>query len=406
MLQVIATYSAIPGRLVDTAMLRAWVSFDLEEFADKIVRRRGSLLGCDVSNLDAEEVECLCALVDFENANSGALVERFNNFRKSRKLDLHEFMDHDDYGITGLLSRFISTRSPGRTVDINRLARLKSLRALRLPQIAPESIPLISTLTLLEQLSFRLGQPAKLEPLEKLGKLEVLQLEGPGIEDVKFLERCNRLNSLIIGRPANLELTGFHFPATLLEISLFRMKRTKMFDALWDAGEVNDLVIIDADIHDFRLFACLKRLQKLSIMDVAGDGIIPFSELLELRELAMIDVSVDAVAALDRAVSVTKLRVGSWGGSMDKREVEFRPPNTVEELRLESFSTPKWRLNCGGLLNLKVLHTRAYVAGIESALKSPALKVVRWQKGMSDDIREELSSRGIEIQRTNDGGLG
>jgi hypothetical protein len=88
MLEIIADYATTPGTAIDAAIIHAWPAFDIDEFLEKVIRRRQSLYGLSIANLSDERLQCLSLLVDYDNAVPQLIFKRLEAFSSRQELVL------------------------------------------------------------------------------------------------------------------------------------------------------------------------------------------------------------------------------------------------------------------------------------------------------------------------------
>jgi hypothetical protein len=210
MLDVIASYAEVQGHEVEVEIARAWQAFNGHAFVEQVIRRRASFLGLNTSELDQEQFQCLQLLIELGQVSPpyDEVKKRLDTFRRDHQLQLTSAVqieaawDGESYWFRvafrshSFVNEMISPTARLSVGVIRRIAGLRSLEHLVLPELDPEAAPALAELTSLKSLALIAERLYDLNWLPRLTGLTTLALSCSRVTDLTPLARLTGLTTL------------------------------------------------------------------------------------------------------------------------------------------------------------------------------------------------------------------
>jgi hypothetical protein len=413
MLDVIASYAAIPGTAIEAAIIHSWPAFDMDDFAEKVIRRRASLYGYCIADLSAEEFECLSMLVDYDNALPATVFERLKAFSSKQESDLTpSYRQTSGEGELGTSSRrawnfafgawpfapvdaenFVTRRTVAsiRMAHIERLRRLPSLNSVSLPKVDPANLTTLSVLSNLKRIELVVSEPADFEPFARMQQLEEVSLSGTGVRDLRPIGRCPLLQKITLANcPISDEaLIPFGPPLCSLSLEFLPLRSLGMIK---NASALEELLLFGLSLEDYSFLIELPRLRRLKVNypknAVFSD--IPFSKLNSLEYFWLQGVQT-IFRGLGDMSKLSELVIAAIPGENTRINL---PPS------LGRLSVFRSNVDVSGFCpeNLRFVHfgRDTEVRGAEDILSAPRLQYVAWTE-IPDGIKDRLVAKGVHV---------
>ena len=352
-LDALAAYGRDNRVEVINELLRAWESFELVEFAARVLAdsplRHGQLQVVSSAQLpslrylrrlrhlvlpslgyyhpvnDLEAVRGLTALTQLEATVSSDFsdLSPLASLKQLKRLKLINCMAVGDLAplskLTALQS--LSLRGCGPLVDLRPLTGMEGLMHLILSGACGlHDLSALAELSQLQTLNLSGSSVADLRPLANLTELRALDLSGSSLADLRplaNLSRLERLNLKVVRAVADLaplanlsglrtlDLSGSSVAdvtplANLTELRALDLSRTAVADVtpLANLTELRALDLSGTAVADLRPLTNLSRLETLDLRVVPVSDVSPLASLSELSTLDLAGSSVADVAPL------------------------------------------------------------------------------------------------------------
>jgi hypothetical protein len=341
MLDVIASYAEIQGNEVDVEMARAWQAFDGQAFVDKVIKRRPSFLGLSTDDLDQEQLHCLQLLIELGQVPPpyNEAKERLVQFRQQHYLRLTDTDQSqiETYQVKEVnwflyrrveyvVERVAPTKRRLSTGDIRRIAALRSLERLALPDLDPDAVPMLGDLTSLKRLSFAVNRPCDLQWLPRLASLEEITLAGNGVRDLRVLAQCPALVAIHLQRCSTSSLEELPLGPQLksLEVSYLPLDS---LDGIERASGLERLKLEGLAVRSPEWLPPLQHLRSLDITYPKSTMFVPY-EQLALEKIWLQGTERTALSGLEQA---SKLRTVVLSSIDQKGVLVVSLPASTEE---------------------------------------------------------------------------
>ncbi len=411
MQQVIAGYASVPGELIDQEITRAYQIFDDQAFEERVLADRKEMFGVNTSQLNPKSAECFKLLLRYKRAThtSDQFRTAFDAFERRNALDLAEFTigvseeDEDD-------GRYFERRAAGhnltsptgnrtRSREVERIARLTSLKSLRLASVDPDAIGNVGALKL-EDLGITLGEAADLGPIADMQGLASLSLMGDGIVRLNSLRRCHSLERLSISMAKfynELDCVGPN--SSLRELSLSHVPISD-FASIALAHGLKRLTLTSVPIASYAQLGTLKGLQVLCLEYLKLDEGFPWPAMQSLTDLRLSSPPPSLLLGLSDLPALNTL-------------VARDPPvETISWMPSSVTALEIWRsgnaVDLSGIARLRELRkfnsSRCVVRGAEELTELPMLKEAVFYASGGDypGVIPALKAKGVDIQEWGD----
>ena len=309
MLDVIAGYAEVQGREVEAEIARAWQAFDGCAFVEQVIRRRTSFLGLDPSELDEESLQFLQLLIELGQVPPpyDQAKERLDQFRRGHRLLLTKTVQTEaPSGASDTQTWFgwVTRRTPRGAVEggtrtaprlstgvVHRIAGLRSLEHLSLPELDPEVISALAELTNLKSLAFIVERPPDLQWLPRLTGLTDLSLRGARVTDLTPLAGLTGLTRLSLDNTEVRDLTPL---AGLTGLTRLSLDNTEVRDLTPLAGltGLTELSLASTRVTNLTPLAGLTGLTELSLASTGVADLTPLAGLTALTTLSLVGTTV------------------------------------------------------------------------------------------------------------------
>lgn len=224
---------------------------------------------------DISSLKDLTNLEDFDFAvNKVSDMSIVKNFKKLNLLDIYSNKISDISHIKNLEKLTYFRADNNNIEDISALKDLKLLENLDLGNNKIKDISVINGLTNLTKLSLK-GNDLDSANLNKLIKLDDLNLENNKLSDVSFLNKLTKLTSLNLNKNnvENIEAVG-----NLKDLIYLYLKNNKVenIEALKLTSKLSNVVLSNNKISDI---SALKDLNELASVKIDGNKVKDFSPI-------------------------------------------------------------------------------------------------------------------------------
>jgi len=263
-------------------------------------------------------------------------IQDFRNSFNLEKLKKLTIIDDSLYSLIFIaeLSGLIELKISIKEVDIKHLSRLTNLKSLTLKQNSDYDGDITEDYS----------------ELENLQKLEFLEIDNHGIDDISALARLKRLNSLkIIKNYADLtplsslkNLTKLVLEdnrADLASISnLVNLTDLEITSSIWELKPLDNLInlreinISNHGISDLTPFSKLINLQKINISENSISDLTPFSKLINLQEINITGTCVTDLSPLSNLINLRVLKIDNSG-------VDLSPISHLSNIQIIRYSS-------------------------------------------------------------------
>lgn len=231
-----------------------------------------------ISHNNISDISSLKNLTNLENfdfaVNKVLEMSIVKNFKKLTLLDIYS-NKISDISYVKELENLTYLRADNNNIEnIDALKNLKLFENLDLGNNKIKDISVINGLTNLTKLSLK-GNDLDSINLDKLAKLEDLNLENNKISDISFLEKVNKLTSLNLNKN-NVE--NIEAVSNLKDLVYLYLKNNKIsnIDALKSLNKLSNLTLSNNNVSDI---SALKDLNELSSVKIDGNKIKDFSPI-------------------------------------------------------------------------------------------------------------------------------
>ena len=260
---------------------------------------------------DISSLKDLTNLEDFDFAvNKVSDMSIVKNFKKLNLLDIYSNKISDISHIKNLEKLTYFRADNNNIEDISALKDLKLLENLDLGNNKIKDISVINGLTNLTKLSLK-GNDLDSANLNKLIKLDDLNLENNKLSDVSFLNKLTKLTSLNLNKNnvENIEAVG-----NLKDLIYLYLKNNKVenIEALKLTSKLSNVVLSNNKISDI---SALKDLNELASVKIDGNKVKDFSPINDKssifeKVIHNQNVDLDDVAVSEKTVEIENPFIG------------------------------------------------------------------------------------------------
>jgi hypothetical protein len=297
---------------------QAWIYFDRQEYAKKILTRIHKLgsegitvpITCweDISTLthfeelhiempdDITDINPLTAFINLYRLSLGGTgisdLTPLVGLTNLQSLWLYDTIGSDLPSLLGLTNLQTLTLVNAAVSDLTPLSSLTNLQTLTLVNAAVSDLTPLSSLTNLQFLLLLITVVRDLTPLAGLTNLEMLFLENTAVSDLTPLAGLTNLQTLWLQDTAVSDLTPL---VGLTSLQRLDLDNTAVSDLTPLAGLTNlqALLLDNTAVSDLTPLAGLTNLQRLDLDNTAVSDLTPLAGLTNLRELYLSGTEAD-----------------------------------------------------------------------------------------------------------------
>jgi len=258
--------------------------------------------------LIAEAKRTNAKVLDLGNCSLTKLPDTLFKLVQLEELNLcNEYWDYE-------LKRWIKCENKGKPNKINeiseRIGSLKKLNILRLYKLGISNVSFLEKLTRLQKLDLRSNHISDISYLEKMKELRTLYLHSNQISDISFLKKLTKLRMLDLSKN---QISDISYLEKLTRLQTLDLRSNQISDIsyLEKLKGLQTLHLHSNQISDISFLEKLTGLQKLDLSSNQISNVTFLEKLTGLQRLDFSSNQISDISFLERLIGLQKLDLSS-----------------------------------------------------------------------------------------------